>query len=58
MSVKILKREYGNAFAPATEAKPDWLIGNVGDWIRLNMEVEAGIDFLATQQEPITINKE
>ncbi|AHK11388.1 hypothetical protein F132_42 [Flavobacterium sp. phage 1/32] len=58
MSVKILKREYGNAFAPSSEAKPDWLIGNVGDWLRLNMEVEAGIDFLATQQEPITINKE
>ena len=45
MGVRILKREYGNAFAPSTEPKPDWLIGNTGDWLRLKMEVEAGVDF-------------
>lgn len=58
MGVRILKREYGNAFAPSTEPKPDWLIGNTGDWLRLKMEVEAGVDFLATQQDPISLNKE
>lgn len=58
MGVRILKRAYGNAYAPSNEPKPDWLIGNVGDWIRLNMEVEAGVDFLATQQSPVTVNKQ
>lgn len=58
MGVRILKRSYGNAFAPSGEEKPDWLIGNVGDWLRLNMEVEAGVDFLATQQNPVSVDKE
>lgn len=58
MGVRILKRSYGNSFAPSTEEKPDWLIGNVGDWIRLNMEVEAGVDYIATQQAPVSIDKE
>jgi len=58
MSVRILKRAYTNAFAPPTEPKPDWLIGNTGDWLRLNMEVEAGVDFLATQSQPVSISKE
>lgn len=58
MGVRVLKRLYGNAFAPSTEPKPDWLIGNVGDWLRLNLEVEAGVEFLATQQEPVSINRQ
>ena len=56
--IRILKREYSNPYAPAEEIKPDWLIGNVGDWIRLKMEVEAGVDFLASQSDPIFIDKE
>lgn len=58
MGVRILKRSYGNAFAPNSENKPDWLIGNVGDWIRLNIEVEAGVDYLANQESPVFLNKE
>lgn len=58
MSVRILNREYGNAYAPTSELKPDWMIGNVGDWIRLKMRIEAGVDFLPTQQDPIYLNKE
>lgn len=58
MSVRILKREYSNPYAPVEEMKPDWLIGNVGDWLRLKMDVEAGVDFLASQEDPIYINKE
>ncbi len=58
MGVRILKRSYTNAFAPPTETKPDWLIGNTGDWLRLNLEVEAGVDYLATQSQPISVNQE
>lgn len=58
MSVRLLKRAYTNLFAPSTEMKPDWLIGNTGDWLRLNMEVEAGVDYLATQSQPISVNQD
>jgi hypothetical protein len=59
MSVKILNREYINLYAPANEQpKPDWLIGNTGDWIKLNIEVEAGVDFVASASEPLSLNAE
>jgi len=53
MSVKILSREYKNAFRTETV---DWLLGNVGDWLKAKFLVEVGVDYLATSSEPITIN--
>ena len=49
MGVEILKREYTNIFRPQ-DNNINWLIGNVGTWQRLNLEVSFGvfIDFDTT----------
>ena len=42
MGVEILKREYTNIFRPQ-DTNINWLIGNVGVWQRLNLEVSFGV---------------
>ena len=42
MGVEILKREYTNIFRPQ-DTGINWLIGNVGVWQRLNLEVSFGV---------------
>ena len=57
MSVKVNKRVYSNLFTKPNEAVvPDWLIGNTGDWITATFDLEVGIDFLASMQQPLLIN--
>ena len=41
MPVQILNREYTNIFRPQ-DSGINWLIGNVGTWQRLNLEVSFG----------------
>ena len=53
MSVKIISRKYFNQFnTPADET--DWLLGNVGDWQRLEVGIEVDIKFNASTQESIS----
>ena len=42
MPVQILNREYTNIFRPQ-DSGINWLIGNVGTWQRLNLEVSFGV---------------
>lgn len=51
--VKIINREYSEIF---TDGKTDWLLGNVGEWQKLKLEVEVGVEYLASQQSPIEID--
>lgn len=53
MGVKVTNRAYRNQFYPATQ-ETDWLIGNVGDWQRLEVEFETSVEFLASNQESVT----
>jgi len=53
MSVKIKKREYSEIF---TDGKTDWLLGNVGDWQKLNVEVEVAVEIIVTDSDSIEIN--
>lgn len=55
MGIRILKREYSNPFRPEVT---DWLLGNVGDWIKAKFTIEAGVDYIASQSEPLNINTE
>lgn len=55
MGVKVLKREYKNQFHPST-SKTSWLLGNVGDWQRLEVTFEAKVIYEATQTEPVTVD--
>lgn len=54
MGVKIKKRTYNEIF---TNGETDWLLGNVGEWQTLKLQVEAGIDFVATPQTPVSVDK-
>ena len=44
MAVKVINREYSELYR---DEKTNWLIGNVGDWQKLKLQLEVGIDFLA-----------
>lgn len=59
MSVNVNKRVYSNLFTKPNEAVvPDWLIGNTGDWITANFDLEVGIDFIGSMEKPLAINYE
>ncbi|QHB40984.1 hypothetical protein HWC99_gp53 [Flavobacterium phage vB_FspS_tant8-1] len=53
MSVKIKKREYSEIY---TTGKTDWLLANVGDWQKLNIEVEVAVEIIVTDSNSIEIN--
>ena len=53
MGVKVVKRKYNELYR--TE-DTNWLIGNVGDWQKLNLQVEVGIDLYASSQVQIGID--
>lgn len=55
MGVKITNRSYKNQFYPASQ-KTNWLLGNVGDWQRLEIDFEVLINFKASQQESVNID--
>jgi hypothetical protein len=53
MAVKIVNRSYEEIF---TNGATDWLLGNVGEWQILNLTVEASVDYVATQEQPLQID--
>lgn len=53
MAVKITKRIYNEIY---TEGDTDWLLGNVGDWQKVNIETEVAIELFATLEKPVSIN--
>lgn len=53
MGVKIISRKYNEIYS---DTPTDWLLGNVGDWQKVLIEVEAGVELLATQQSPLQID--
>lgn len=55
MGVKVVKRAYKNQFYQPSDTT-DWLLGNVGDWQRLEVDVEVTIDFYASQQESVSVD--
>lgn len=55
MGVKVLSRKYKNQFHSTSE-ETDWLLGNVGDWQRLELEVEAKVEFFASTSETVSID--
>lgn len=59
MSVKFKNRQYEGLYKlPSETENPDWLLGNTGDSLTALFDIEAGIDYIATQGEPIEINYE
>lgn len=57
MGVKVTKREYFNQFYQRSQST-DWLIGNVGDWVRLELTFEAAVDFEGSPTDTIFIDEE
>ena len=57
MGVKVIERKYKNQFYPSTQST-DWLLGNVGDWQRLEVMFEVTTEFKGTQTETISIDSE
>ena len=55
MGVKVIERKYKNQFYPSTQST-DWLLGNVGDWQRLELTFEVTVEFNGTQSETITLD--
>jgi len=55
MGVKVVNRAYKNQFHTSSQ-ETDWLLGNVGDFQRLEIDFEVTIDFYATQQESVTVD--
>lgn len=53
MAIRIINRKYSERY---TDGKTDWLLGNVGDWQKLVLDVEVSIDYIATIQNPIQID--
>lgn len=56
MGVKIISRKYNNQFYSSGNFT-DWLIGNVGDWQRLELTFEAFVDYKASPAESISVNE-
>lgn len=55
MGVKILKKEYKNQYYQPDKVT-DWLLGNVGDWQRLEITFEANIEFIGSSKETLSID--
>lgn len=55
MAVKIVKRTYNEIY---TDGETDWLLGNVGEWQTLKLELEAAIEMFPTTTKPIEINRQ
>jgi len=55
MGVKVIDRKYKNQFHENGE-NVDWLLGNVGDWQRLELTFEVTIEFKASSSETIAVN--
>lgn len=56
MGVRIINSSYRNPFSNASESTtgfPNWLIGNVADWITARFTVEVGVDFKASIQNQL-----
>lgn len=53
MAIKILERSYSEIY---TDGLTDWMLGNVGEWQKLKLKCEVGIEFLGSQQSPIEID--
>ena len=53
MAVKVINREYSELYR---DEKTNWLIGNVGDWQKLKLQLEVGIDFFGSNQNQIGID--
>lgn len=56
MGVKVISRKYKNQFHNSSE-QTDWLLGNVCDFQRLEVDFEVTIDFYATAQESVTVDE-
>jgi hypothetical protein len=56
MAVKIVNRKYNNQFYPLAQ-QTDWIIGNSGDWERLELEIEVSVDFFGTSTDSVTIDE-
>lgn len=55
MGVKIINRRYVNQFYQPTN-ETDWLLGNVGDWQKLEIDFEVSVDFIASTQESVSLD--
>ena len=55
MAVKVIDRKYFNQFNDDIYYT-DWLLGNVGDWQRLELTFEASVDFFPSQSESVTVD--
>ena len=53
MGVKVINREYSELYR---DEKTNWLIGNVGDWQKLKLQLEVGIDFFGSNQNQVGID--
>lgn len=53
MGVKVINRIYNELY----RAEPtNWLLGNVGDWQKLRLQLEVGVDFFGSTQNQIGID--
>ena len=57
MGVKIINRSYKSQYRAAAQ-DTDWLLGNVGDWIRLNLEIEVAVEMIGSVSNSVMINNE
>ena len=53
MGVKVISRKYNELYRPEDT---NWLIGNVGDWQKLLLQLEVGIDLNGSSQTQIGID--
>lgn len=56
MAVKVINRKYSGLYRPNEET--DWLLGNVGDWQKLKLQVEVSAEIIGSTSETISINTE
>ena len=56
MAVKVIKRTYTDLFRP--NESTDWLLGNVGDWQKLTLQLEVGAEIIGSNSETVSINTE
>lgn len=55
MGIKVVNRKYYNQYSNISN-HTNWLLGNVGDWQQLILDIEAEITFQGTSQSPLQIN--
>lgn len=53
MSVQIVKRKYNEVYS---NDDTNWLLGNVGDWQEIVIDIDSEIKFKATKQNPLEID--